>query len=646
MAWIRALLALALLAAASEATAQKAPQPHPLARGNHPEHVRHIDVRIEVMPEGRLRVHEQIDYCFGTEERHGILRSIPLRGWWGRQIGIEVASVEDANGEAVRYRRRDETGSARLRIGDPDRTVTGPQSYRVVYEVEGAIRGEEKFAELQWTAVGGGWEVPVDTASVRVILPPDTVPRDAECRVADRNPYHKIDCVEDLTDIGPHEVGYSLTDALRKTEHFDVRIEFPREAFEAGALSEAPPPPPIRAKPARGPTLKIEPVPTFKVFAVPLVLGPLFLLAGALFGRDRGRPGSVAASSSRPQGMTPAEAQLLHSQRLDRRTVAATILDLAVRGFIEIEPVLDYQVFHKRKDPKQEELEVHEWILFRALFHTSASPQEVNAIASRSADLGADALALLQRQDSATSVPSARLRQTFPAVFGDFEHAIRDLVLHQKKLFVRSPRDQMRGWMAGLACAFALPTLYLTLAAGWLGALAMAMTLGCAFQFVRMLPRRTREGRRRHEEVLGLAEFLNRVEQDRLDRQAPGAAEGIVEPERLLPFALVLGLLEPWREAMRDVHFEPPAWLETTIEGASRITAQDLLVMVDRVGADIDSIPSSAELALQNFEISRSPASSASNWDDSSSSSASSGGSWSGGGGSSGPIGGGGGSSW
>lgn len=645
MAWIRALFALGLLGVASAAVAQKAPQAHPLARENHAEHVRHIDVRVEVLPDNRLQISEQIDYCFGTEKRHGILRNIPLRGWYGRQLGVEVAFVQDGDGEAVRYELLEEAGAARIRIGDPDQFVTGPQSYRIAYEVQGAIRGGENLAELHWTAVGGDWEVPIDTATVRVLLPPDTTPLSAGCRVDDRNPYHKIDCVEDLTDVGPNELAYELTGALQKTEHFDVRIELPREVFDAGVLSEAPPRP-KRPAPARAPTFKIEPIPTFKVFAIPLVLGPLFLLAGAFFGRDRGRPGSVAARSTRPVGMTPAEVQLLHTECLDRRAVAATILDLSVRGFIEIEPVLDYQVFHKRKEPKNDELETHEWILFRALFHTSVSQQEANAIARRSADLGADALQLLQRKDDVNSVPSARLKYTFPSVLGDFDLAIRELVLHQKKLFVRSPREQKRGWMAGIACVLALPAQYVVLSAGWLGVLAMAMTFGCAFQFVRMLPRRTSEGRRRHEEVLGLAEFLNRVEQDRLDRRAPTAADEIIEPERLLSYALVLGLLEPWREAMRDVHFEPPAWLETTVEGVSRITAQDLLVVADRVGADIDSIPSSAERAFQAFELSGSSATSGSSWDESGSSDTSSGGGWSGGGGSSGPLGGGGGSSW
>lgn len=643
MAWTRtplgALLFLLLAALAADAEVSDASWDG----SPHAEHVRRIDVQLELTRDNRLRVVEQIDYCFGTNERHGIFRTIPLRGWYGRALGFHLESVVDGDGEPVPHEWLSQESEARIRIGDPDVTITGPRRYRIRYEVEGAARGGQDSAELSWAAVGPDWEVPIDEASVRVVMPGDTSPREAECRLGNAR-WSSAECVAIATE--SEALAYEITAPLRKHERFDIRVELSPDAFDPGALP-MPRPAPAPAKDAAPstPGRRIAPALGWELLAIPLVLGPLFLLAGTLLGRDRGRRGSVVARFDAPEGISPAEAQLLHEERVDRRAVSATILDLAVRGFIEIEPVVDYQVFHKRKEPKTEELGAHEWILFRAIFDSAANAPEAEALAARSSILGGEAARLLQSRDEVTSVPSARLRRSLPPVLDDFERAVREQVVEIDGLFVRAPSEQRRRWLVGLAGVLGFPALLL-MSAGWPGTLAFAITAGCAFQFVRMLPRRTQEGRRRHESVLGLVEFLSRVEQDRLDRRAGDAAQEIADPERLLPYALVLGLLEPWREVMRDVHMEPPSWLETTLEGASRITAEDLVKVVDQMGTDIDSIPSATAAAIQNFEVSASR--SAGDWDADGGGSSSSGGGWTGGGGSSsgGSLGGGGGGSW
>jgi len=68
-------------------------------------------------------------YDFGAAERHGLIREIPIRlGYddtYDRLYPLQILTVTDRRGTPIRYEREDSETLATLRIGDPDRTVTG-----------------------------------------------------------------------------------------------------------------------------------------------------------------------------------------------------------------------------------------------------------------------------------------------------------------------------------------------------------------------------------------------------------------------------------------------------------------------------------------------------------------------------------------
>ncbi|HSR28912.1 MAG TPA: DUF2207 domain-containing protein, partial [Actinomycetes bacterium] len=114
----------------------------------------------EVVPGGAARIVEVIDYDFGIQPRHGIFRDIP-----GLDPGdpVQVASpTAPAQVEA--------TGTAqqtRLRIGDPDRTISGRHRYTIGYRLGGVAPG----GALAWDAVGTSWTVGLGQAELHVVAP-------------------------------------------------------------------------------------------------------------------------------------------------------------------------------------------------------------------------------------------------------------------------------------------------------------------------------------------------------------------------------------------------------------------------------------------------------------------------------------------
>ena len=139
------------------------------------ERIREFDVTLNVSVSGDLEVTEVITYDFGSADRHGILRDIPVRfhydSTYDRLYRLEVLEVSSETAPD-QYTREDIGGGVtELRIGDPDRTISGEHTYRIRYRVEGALNGFTDHDELYWNATGNNWGVPIDHATVVVQMP-------------------------------------------------------------------------------------------------------------------------------------------------------------------------------------------------------------------------------------------------------------------------------------------------------------------------------------------------------------------------------------------------------------------------------------------------------------------------------------------
>jgi uncharacterized membrane protein len=85
----------------------------------------------------------------------------------------------------------------------------------------------------------------------------------------------------------------------------------------------------------------------------------------------------------------------------------------------------------------------------------------------------------------------------------------------------------------------------------------VALTGLVILAFSPVMPGRTTAGRRAYEEILGFKEFLGRVDRDRLERSGGRTADRF---ERVLPYAVVLGVADQWADAFADVYARPPTW--------------------------------------------------------------------------------------
>jgi hypothetical protein len=487
-----------------------------------------FDADIRVEAGGGVVVTETIRPRF-TGAWNGLYRTLPVdyrtAAGLGHKLLLRVLGARDGpGGRALRWETSREGRHVKVKVWVPDaRDATRTVVLR--YRVRNALGFFADHDELYWNVTGEEWEAPIERATVRVALPAGAEGVRAVAYAGTRLGRNRDADVE----VAGSEVRFRAHRALPPGQGLTIVVGWPKGLVRApGAL-------------ARATAFLLGNWP----LAVPAALLPLLLLAWARWGRDP-RLGPIAVAYSPPADLTPAEAGALLDHRADARDVSATLVDLAVRGFLRIEKSAGGEwVFHRAPGGAGPELAAHERRLLEALF-----------------------------ADGETTLLSA-LENRFHHHLEKIRGLVFDRLL-ERGCYRARPSRVRHGWhtagvFAGilLACGSGLP----------LGGLAVPppvfiaggiLTAALVGAFALVMPTRTREGTRVLGAVVGFREFLSRVEGDRLARTK-------LEPalfERFLPWAMALGVERQWASAFDDLWRTPPTWYDGP--GQPRFSASDL----------------------------------------------------------------------
>ncbi|PIZ63876.1 hypothetical protein COY17_00060 [Candidatus Saccharibacteria bacterium CG_4_10_14_0_2_um_filter_52_9] len=120
-------------------------------------------------PQGELHIVERINVTF-TDYNHGILRAIPDT-YKNHSLQLHVNKISSESGAATAYTSSGSSGNTVLKIGDPSRTITGPQEYTIDYTVRNVITFYKDHDELYWDVNGDQWQQPFNRVFVSMKLP-------------------------------------------------------------------------------------------------------------------------------------------------------------------------------------------------------------------------------------------------------------------------------------------------------------------------------------------------------------------------------------------------------------------------------------------------------------------------------------------
>jgi uncharacterized membrane protein len=509
------------------------------------ERITDYRVGMQLQRDGILLMNEQITYDFGRTAHHGIFRDLvereaydrtseKIKGRWERVYRIHNVEVT-ADGHSTPVKTSHNGNYLRVRIGDPNATVTGIHRYTITYSIQDAARTFPDHQELNWDAIGNQWPVPIVDAAVTLSAPATIT--NAACFTGPQGSALACSQARPLASTAQFAqsgigAGEGLTIVVGLPPHSIVPDPQPileRQRTLADAFA-------IRANTV---------IPA--IIVALLAIGAVLRLAwrrgrdrrfsgsatDAAFGNESGEEEPVGLRSDEgpvefvpPDGVLPGQVGTLVDEHANLVDVTATIVDLAVRGWLTISDLddKDYELTATQVAGKGTLLP-YETELMNALF------------------------------GNGPTVKLSDLKYKFRAELSVIQGAMYDDVVTQGWYRIRPDRTRQI-WTAlaigalvvaigvtvlvGLVSSFALVALGLVLGALTLLAVASRM------------PSRTGKGRAMFSRVRGFRRLFDEGDQGLREKFAED--HGIFS--KYLPYAIVFGCTEKWARVFSQLDAE------------------------------------------------------------------------------------------
>ncbi len=492
--------------------------------------------KVTINQDGTVTIREEILVDFQDLDKHGIYRDVPYvykkNNGENRYTSLEVIQVL-RNDRKEKYEVIQNNANIRIRIGDPDKTISHQQKYTLTYIATGILDTYPEFDELYWNITGDEWEVPIDKTTAEVIL--------SQGQILSHACYRGVRGSTDTCseDIKSNTQALFTTDTLQPGEGMTVALSFPKGTF---------------------PILQVERPKTFgEKLMNPHIwyIGGLisFLGIGGIFltwyksGRDywnnnlplldRDTSGkikpigvneNIVVEFGSPDKLTPAEIGVIMDERTDTLDITATLVDLARRGYLRITEI-----------PKK-------WLFGSKDYELLKSKKDVSSLLPFEREL------IIRLFSGTDKVILSTIKQTF---YDDLK-IIKNMVyteIVRKELFLDNPESVRNNYLITAVIIIVIGGLCiffpgLTLENEYFFAIGVGISLiGIALLlFAPNMPRRTAKGRDLYRRARGFKLFLSGAEKY---RQQFYEKKDIFS--ELLPYAIVFGVTEKYAKAMKEM---------------------------------------------------------------------------------------------
>lgn len=486
------------------------------------------NIRMDIQPDSSVIITEIITADFTGDPHHGIYREIPLSGQdrFGNNYRFrhEILSVTDERGSDLQAKITNKSGRMHIRIGSPYVYVSDQRAYIIRYRLMRAVHFFQEHDELYWNAVGHEWEVSIEQATCTVTLPSD-VGKD-RIRTASYTGIYGSTITEAMSDAPDgRSVRFWMTRPLHSGEGMTIVVGWPKGIV-------------------RQPEFKEEAswfVRDNSYFFLPPVFFLLLLGLWHRAGRDPDTGRSEMVAYDPPDDLRPAELGTLIDEKVDMRDISASIIDLAVRGYLTIKPHVDKGLFFSKTDYMLELTRPVEQIKNEAGLN-GFERELIGGI------FGASDWRWISSLKNSFYIHLPRIRDEI------YDSLVR------RGYFTHSPASvrlayQILGLglvaVAVIAGIFARPFTNVPL--GWHVAVALCGLMLAASAYV--MPRKTVKGKNALLGARGFEEYLSRAERQEIEHQ-----ERQNYFEKFLPYAMAFGIADKWARAFDGIQIAPPNW--------------------------------------------------------------------------------------
>lgn len=484
------------------------------------EKITSFNGEIKINTDSTINVQENIAYDFGENQKHGIFRFIPVKyKARGGNFNLRVSGIKvtDESGRAQNFAVSYPGDNVEIKIGDADKYVSGQKNYVISYVIRRAVNYFPDHDELYWNFTGDQWQVPIENASVKVILP-DSAKENLQMKCFEGVFGTTNECAASASE---NILEYKTKGALDAGEGLTIVNGWPKG---------------------------ITPEPTFfqKILdivrdnwtlLVPFVVFFFMYRLWSKRGRDPKGRGTIIAQYESPDGLAPAEIGTMVDGSADNKDVSSTIIDLAVNKFLKI----------KRTEEK-------------GFFGTTSAEYTFTKLKDDEPERNFEKEVMKGIFGSEKEKKLSDLKNKFYKTLQAVKSQLYENVT-QYGYYAKNPNTVFGMWIAIAIVGGGLSAgLFGAIQGGW-GVFSGIVSGIIMLVFGWLMPAVTKKGAELKENILGFKDFLSVTETDRLKfHNAPEKNPEMFE--KFLPYAMVLGVENEWAKQFEGIYNQQPDWYE------------------------------------------------------------------------------------
>lgn len=535
-----------------------------------------MDIEITIKEDATVEVIEQIQYNFESKGAKGIIRKIPIKyiddNGTNKRMRISDVNVTSKSGHKDFFKVKNDGKYVTIKTGINGIHVDNKKFYRISYTIKNAVEYLENKDRINLNIIGEHrfWDsvlTPdkksvmntniyyIDSINIVNASVSAPVVKQAVCIL--KYGLLNAECDKGILD---ENIFTIMQQNVKRDKSVIIDIEIPTGIMQGPDLMDK----------------FITNTINYGHLILPIVAIIFLLYIWVRFGRNAKGREVIVPYYDPPNNLSPAEVAFILNEDIKSSDVLALLIDLAVRGYIKIEKINDSSTSGEddylfiKTDKNIDDISYKdEWILYMSIFNFAKY-----GVAKMS-----------------------NLPNNFHKNIGAIADIVKEDIV-DKKHYVRSPATVRNNYAIASIPFMTVGIILMFMMQNTALGISMIITSILIMSFGLFMPRLTKKGILIKEHILGFKMYLETAEKDRINfHNMP--SKNPKHFDRLLPYAMVLGVENAWAAQFKEMHKAEPMHYE----------GEENFVYVELLADDIDNFLKSlskfikSKTTKKNFEI-------------------------------------------
>jgi uncharacterized membrane protein YgcG len=522
----------------------------------------HSDITINT--NGNVSITENILADFTNESHAGIARSIPYEytgtGFFNYNAKVDLISATNADGTSWNNTSSRGNGYLEIEMRTPDGSqLTKTADFIIKYTAKNVIgffdetkakeQNTSAHDEFYWNVNGLDWVVPIKEVAATIHLPKEISKENLmmDCFTGEYESKAQ-NCEAKIIDAKTIE--FKTTQPLNAFENLTIVVGMPYGTIAQPSTLE-----------------KIWTI-IIENWGIPFAILTLIIMVALWYkhGRDdQSVSNTIMPHYEPPKGMLPTEVGTLIDEKVDPKDITATIIDYAIKGYIQINEIEEKGLIFTSKDFELE--------LLKPYITTKEYEKFILD-------------GIFSNNEAGTKTKISDLANKFYIHVEKIQDSVMDQLV-KEEYFPESPsKTRKRYTGVGFGIIFVVAIFggytYASMATYVGLVIAGLIIVGIGYK----MPQKTRKGTETYYQLKGLYEYINTAEKDRMQFQE----KNNIMFEKLLPYAMAFGLIGKWSKAFDGLIKNPPTWYHTNRPwGSNGFTMLYFADRLDHIGNNLTS---------------------------------------------------------